>query len=174
MLPLGHFLVAAVPAVAYVVLRTRTLPSRKLLFVLFVGSQFPDLVDKPLAHQFHLIPNGRMFTHSVVVALPVSLGVLLLARRTDNVPAGLAFLFAYFTHIVGDRRTQLLQPNPQIHPNLLWPLTQVERAQGVPSWAGPGSINVKLWTVFSLVLLLVTASLTRQEVRAHSSTANHR
>ena len=95
MLPWGHLFVAALPVVAYVLVRDRRLPTPKLLYVVFVGSQFPDLVDKPLAHQFLLIPNGRMFAHSLVVAVPLCLVVTLAVRRSGHLREGVTFAFAY-------------------------------------------------------------------------------
>jgi hypothetical protein len=47
--PHEHLLVALLPVVAYVGVRDRS------------RSQFPDLVDKPLAHQFCVLPSGRVF-----------------------------------------------------------------------------------------------------------------
>jgi membrane-bound metal-dependent hydrolase YbcI (DUF457 family) len=163
-LPVGHFLVAAIPVVVYVFLRDRELPSRKLAFVVLVGSQFPDLIDKPLAYQFFLIPNGRMFAHSLVIAIPLSIAVLLFVRRTGHTREGLAFGFAYLSHIVADFRRMLLRADPQFSPNVLWPLVPANPVGLEPRWAGPGSINVKLWTAFSAALLLVTVYLVWAEL----------
>ena len=70
MFPIEHFLVAFLPVLMYVLVIDRRLPTVRLVAVAFIGSQFPDLVDKPLAYQFGLIPSGRVFMHSLPIALP--------------------------------------------------------------------------------------------------------
>jgi hypothetical protein len=65
-----------VPVFAYVLVRNRGLPSRALSFAVFVGSQFPDLVDKPLAQELVVIPSGRVFVHSLLFAVLISVSRL--------------------------------------------------------------------------------------------------
>ncbi|WP_380679199.1 metal-dependent hydrolase [Salinigranum sp. GCM10025319] len=163
-----HLLIAVVPVILYVLLRYRALPSLALVYVAFFGSQFPDLVDKPLATELLLIPNGRMFTHSLMIAVPVSIGVILFVRRRGYLREGAAFVFAYLSHIVADFHRQLLQQNPTVHPNMLWPLSEV-REHHIPFWAGPGDMYVHLWTAFSIVVLLLTAYLIKTELDAHAT-----
>jgi membrane-bound metal-dependent hydrolase YbcI (DUF457 family) len=163
-----HLLIAVVPVIAYFALRYRGRPSVKLVYVVFFGSQFPDLVDKPLATELFWIPNGRMFAHSLMIALPISIGVLLFVWRRDQLREGTAFVFAYLSHIVADFRQHLFQPNPTLHPNMLWPLSEV-REHHVPYWGGPGGIYADLWAAFSIFVLLLTAYLIITELDAEAT-----
>ena len=76
MFPIEHFLVAFLPVLMYVLVIDRRLPSVRLAAVAFIGSQFPDLVDKPLAYQSGLIPSGRVFMDSLPIALPFLIGII--------------------------------------------------------------------------------------------------
>jgi len=167
--PWGHFLIAFLPVVTYVVVRDRRLPTLRFVGVVFVGSQFPDMVDKPLAHQFGILPSGRVFMHSLPIALPLLLIVGLYGWQTDRTRASSAFIFAHLSHILADNYNAFLGPDPQIPPDLLWPFAPPIARPIVPEWAGPGGINVELWTLFSIaVLSIVTYSLTvdvREQLR---------
>nr|WP_276414143.1 metal-dependent hydrolase [Halomicroarcula sp. XH51] len=138
---------------AYVVVRDRDLPTLGLLAVVFVGSQFPDLVDKPLANQFALIPSGRVFMHSLPFAVPIALAVAVYGWNTGRLRAGTAFGFAYLSHLLADNYRALLAPDPSVPPDLLWPFLPAVTRSAVPHWAGPDGINVTLWTLFSAVVL---------------------
>lgn len=166
MTPVGHLLATAIPVLAYVLIRDRARPTRKLLFVVFFGSLFPDLIDKPLAYQWFLIPNGRAFAHSPLIAIPLSIGVLLIVRRTGHVREGVVFVFAYVAHIVADFWWLLDYPASNHYQYLLWPLVPAPTTPRVPAWAGPNAIYLTLWTVFSLAVLFFTGYLLVRELRA--------
>ncbi len=165
MLPHEHFIVAFVPICFYVVLRDRQLSSLSLTAIVFLGSQFPDLIDKPLAHQFGLIPSGRVFMHSLPIALPFLLIVAVYGWKTDRNRLSGAFIFAYLSHLVADHYTRLFGPDPHIPAQLLWPLVSVPAQTHPPHWAGPDGINVILWTLFSAVVLSATAYLVFRDLR---------
>ena len=172
MLPHEHFIVAFVPVFAYVVLRDRQLISLQLTAIVFIGSQFPDLVDKPLAHQFGLIPSGRVFMHSLPIAIPFLLIVAVYGWKTDRNPLSGAFIFAYLSHLVADHYTSLFGPDPHIPAELLWPLLSVPARTHHPHWAGPDGINIVLWTLFSAVVLLATAYFVVRDLRTQLGQAN--
>lgn len=155
MRPIEHLIVALVPVGLYVLLRDRRLLSLELAAVTFVGSQFPDLVDKPLALQLNLIPTGRVFMHSLPFAIPVWAFVVAYGWKTDRLRGGVAFVFAHALHLVADNRETLTAG--RIPNDLLWPLVAPTPRPAVPYWAGPGSINVHLFTLFSATVLTVTA-----------------
>lgn len=144
--------------------RDRSPPTRGLLFVVFVGSLFPGLVDKPLAHQFFLIPTGRAFTHSPLVAIPLSVGVLLAVQRSGHLREGTAFVFAYGAHVVTDVLWMLEYTPTDPLRHLLWPLLPAPSTPRVPEWAGPGEIYLTLWTAFSITLLSLTVYLLAREL----------
>jgi hypothetical protein len=165
MFPSEHFIVAFLPVLAYVVVRDRRLPTSRFVAVVFVGSQLPDLIDKPLAHQFGVIPSGRVFMHSLPVALPFLLVVGLYGWKTRRIRLGSAFVFAYLSHLLADNYRALLRPAPQIPPDLLWPFAPPISRPITPYWAGPDGINVQLWTLFSAVVLSIVLYLVVVDVR---------
>lgn len=155
MFPLGHFVVAAVPAVSYLMLQDRRLPGLQAVFVIGVGSQFPDLIDKPLSHLVFLLPpGGRIGAHSLPIAIPISVITLYVAWKLNRARAGEVFVFTYGVHIIADYR-ELLVPGGKAPAGLLWPLVPAPPGRVEPWWAGPDSINVKLWSLFSALVLVV-------------------
>ena len=102
MWPWGHLAVAYLVYVVY----TRLDPTRRqtaaTLTALALGSQFPDLIDKPLAWTFGVLPSGRSLAHSLftLVLLAVVLHrVAALYRRTD---LSEAFTIGAFAHTLTD------------------------------------------------------------------------
>lgn len=168
MRPVEHFVVALLPLLAYVLLRDRRLPTPRFVALLFVGSQFPDLVDKPLAHQFGVIPSGRVFLHSLPVALPFLLVVILYGYWTDRPRPTAAFAVAYLSHLFADNYRGLLGPTPTVSPDLLWPITEPVARPVVPYWAGPDGVNVRLWTLFSVVILTLLTYVVASDLRDHA------
>jgi len=155
--PIEHFVVALVPVLAYVLVRDRMLPAPTLVLVVFFGSQFPDLVDKPLAHVLGLIPSGRVFMHSLPFALPLSALVLAYAWRTRRLWTGCVFVIAYLSHLFADNHRVLFGQDPHIPNDLLWPFVPPTPRPDVPYWVGPNSINLHLWTAFSVLTLAIAA-----------------
>lgn len=105
-----------------------------------LGSLFPDLVDKPLAWSFGLLPSGVSMAHSVFVAVPLSVGVWLATQRVGAATAGAAFAVGYLLHLPADLAYPLLLSGrftPQI---LLWPVVTT------PSSPPPGLLaNVEYY-----------------------------
>lgn len=168
--PSEHFIVAFLPMMAYVVVRDKRLPSPRFIAIVFLGSQFPDLIDKPLAYQVGIIPSGRVFGHSLPVALPFLFVVGLYGWQTDRSRLSVAFVFGYLSHLFADNYTSFLKPNPQFPSDLLWPFAPPIPRSSVPHWAGPGGVNVELWTLFSLVVLSITVYAFITDVRKQFST----
>lgn len=96
--------------------------SRAELIAVFVGSQLPDLVDKPLAWWFSVLPSGRSLFHSLLVAVPLSLLVLVVAWYLTHPEVGFAFGVGYASHLVGDSYAALYYWRPEEFSFLLWPL----------------------------------------------------
>ncbi|WP_158056466.1 metal-dependent hydrolase [Halorussus halophilus] len=107
---------------------------------LAVGTQFPDLVDKPLAWTFGVLPSGHSLAHSALVAVPLALLAVTLGRRaaarnptSDFRGAGTAFAVGYLSHLPGDVFYPVIvggKPNVGF---LLWPL--------VPAAESPTSVG---------------------------------
>ena len=143
--------------------RTRRLPSLEIGAVAFVGSQFPDLIDKPLALQLQLIPTGRVFMHSLPFAIPVWLLVFAYGWKTERPRGAAAFVIAHASHLVADNYVPLALG--RIPNDLLWPFRPPVARPAVPYWAGPMSINVHLFTAFSIAVLTVTAYFLITDIR---------
>ncbi|MFC4438194.1 MULTISPECIES: metal-dependent hydrolase [Natrialbaceae] len=135
MWPLGH---AAVGYLCYT-LATRTRfdrpPGEITVLILLLGTQFPDLVDKPLAWYLGVIPTGRSLAHSLLLLVPLSIGVYLLVRRYDRPEYGIAFALGALSHTLVDAVPVLWgAPDPSF---LLWPALPVEPYEsGAPSVIG--------------------------------------
>jgi len=167
MLPIEHFIVAALPLGAYILLRDRQLPTPRVTALIFVGSQFPDLVDKPLAHQFGLIPSGRVFLHSLPIAVSFLAFVLYYGWRTERPRLSGVFAVAHLSHLLADNYQPLLDSPPTVSPDLLWPLTRPVTRSAVPHWAGDDGINILLWTTFSAAVLTLFGYIVIADIRDH-------
>lgn len=168
MFPVQHFLVVFLPVCAYVLVRDRELPSLPLVGVVGFGSQFPDLVDKPLFHESLVLPSGRVGTHSLPIAIPIAIAVMWYAVKTDRPRGGAVFVFAYAAHIFGDVYHVLLLPNRGIPSDLFWPFLRPVERPVVPFWAGPELIVVHAWTVFSGIVLLITGYFLLRDIAEQS------
>lgn len=98
--------------------RPRDYPTLALAF----GTQFPDLVDKPLAWTLGVLPNGRSLTHSLLTAavLLAVLRVVLGRRGYGSVWA--AFGVGYLSHIAGDVLVLVATDQYYFLGFLVWPL----------------------------------------------------
>lgn len=93
------------------------------------GSQFPDLVDKPLSWTFRVLPSGTSLAHSVFFAVPFSAAVRALARRLGRESAGTAFAIGYLLHLPGDAAYGIIYGRPVRPDALLWPLVPTPPAR---------------------------------------------
>ena len=86
-----------------------------------LGTQVPDLVDKPLAWTFDVLPSGVSLAHSLTFALPTTAAAFVLGRRTGRTGAAAAFAAAYGSHLVGDALYPLVRGKPFSLRFVLWP-----------------------------------------------------
>ncbi len=85
--------------------------------LLLVGAMLPDIIDKPIGQFFFrdIFNNGRIFSHTLLFILVISIIGLFLYRKFNN--SGLLVIsFGSFMHLVLDE--MWLTPS-----TLLWPLT---------------------------------------------------
>jgi len=107
-----------------------------------VGSQFPDLIDKPLGWGTAVLPSGTSLAHSLLVALPVALAALALGRRVGRPTVGVGCGLAYLAHLPGDvAYPALLGGDPKLA-FLLWPLVPVEQTPPTAVFARTGELVV--------------------------------
>lgn len=121
--PIKHVILSLLPVVCYSILRYRTVPSGVVVSVAVFAGLFADLIDKPLAWQFGLIPSGRMFAHSIVLSIPMLVVVLAVAAHTDRLFFGLVFAWGHLSHIATDFSSVLVRGTDSYwFPNLFWPV----------------------------------------------------
>lgn len=101
MWPWGHLAIAYLCYVAYA--RATGRPQRALpAIAVAFGSQFPDLIDKPLAWTVTVLPSGRSLAHSLFTAAVVLLVADRVSQRFKRRDATVAFAIGYLTHTVSD------------------------------------------------------------------------
>lgn len=93
--------------------------------VALLGTQAPDLLDKPLAWTFAVLPSGRSLGHSLVVAAVVLPVLWWVAGRRDARPLAAAFAVGYLTHLLTDALYPLLALDLKAVTFLGWPLLPV-------------------------------------------------
>lgn len=91
-----------------------------------LGSQFPDLIDKPLGWGTTLLPSGTTLAHSLLVAVPVAIVVIIVAQLLGRFSVGFGFSVAYLVHLPGDVIYPVLVGGDPKLSFLLWPLVPVD------------------------------------------------
>ena len=120
MWPWGHL---AAGYLVYRALDSNGARSTVSLVALAVGTQLPDLIDKPFAWTIPLLPNGRSLGHSLVLALPLLVGlIVVLDGRRRRVAAALAT--GYLTHLGTDALYPALTGEWYYVGFLGWPLIE--------------------------------------------------
>lgn len=122
MWPWGHLAFGYVLYSTFIHLRERRPPDGHATVALAVGTQFPDLVDKPLAWSLGVLPNGRSLAHSLITAVLLVVLVEFLARRRGGRRIGTAFAVGYFSHLAGDALYPALAGDYLSLGFLAWPL----------------------------------------------------
>jgi len=125
MLPWGHAAVGYLCYTLWLRVQERHPPTDLAVVALAIGTQFPDLIDKPLAWTFCVLPSGRSFGHSLVVTAILALGLWRLAQRFDRRREAGAFLCGHLTHIVADMLPAVLAGEWIQLRTLGWPLVPV-------------------------------------------------
>ncbi len=143
----------AVAYVGYSIL-TRVVAGRpptasEALLVAF-GSQIPDLIDKPLAWQFGVLPSGVSLAHSIFLAGPVSIAAVAVARLTRRPVAGVAFAVGWLSHLVGDVYYPLVYADAYSWDVVLWPVRPAATSPSV-------GFARQFWTYFDRYLEFLTS-----------------
>jgi len=129
MLPWEH---AAVGYLAYSLLShllVRRSPGALEAVAAVVGSQGPDLIDKPLSWQYGVFESGYALGHSIFLAVPLAVAAGLLARSYGRARVGAAFAVGYLLHLPGDIVEDVLRGGDVLLSPVLWP---VEKAPPSP------------------------------------------
>ncbi|RQG96169.1 metal-dependent hydrolase [Natrarchaeobius oligotrophus] len=135
MWPLGHAAIAYLCYTAATRVRLERPPAAIPVAIVLFGSQFPDLVDKPLAWYLGVLPTGRTLAHSLLLLVPLSVLVYAIAVRAEKPEYGIAFAIGVLSHALVDTIPALWGgTDPSF---LLWPLVPVEPYEnGAPTVFG--------------------------------------
>ena len=125
MWPWGHAALGYLLYSVFVRLRTREPPTGVGVVALLVGTQAPDLIDKPLAWYLHVLEYGRSLAHSVFTGGVILLTVVLFLRHRGHRAAATAFAIGYLSHLVGDSYTFVLAGDWEYLAFLVWPLLPI-------------------------------------------------
>jgi len=125
MLPWAHAAVGYLVYSVYSRWRVGRPPVGLTVYAVVLGTQFPDLIDKPLAWSFAVLPSGRSLGHSLF-----TLGVLLVVLRVtfrypDQRALSTAFGLGYVSHLLGDGIGAITSGEVSGLGYLLWPVTDV-------------------------------------------------
>ncbi|MBX0325413.1 metal-dependent hydrolase [Halomicroarcula sp. F13] len=123
MWPWGHAAVGYLLCTLWLRARYGHRPTAGVVLPLAVGTQFPDLVDKPLGWTLGVLPSGRAGAHSLLIALPllVVLWWHLDSRHGRTAVAG--FALGYLSHLAGDGIYAVFDGEVLYLGYLLWPVT---------------------------------------------------
>ena len=94
--------------------------------VVLLAAVLPDVIDKTLFWQFDVFHSGYALAHSILVTVPLVVGVGLLARGGGRPTLGLAFAIGYPLHLVGDVLPIYLSSGEWTIQHLLWPVVVIE------------------------------------------------
>ncbi|MFB6362099.1 MAG: metal-dependent hydrolase [Halobacteriales archaeon] len=106
--------------------RRGRVPEAPEVFLVAVGTQYPDLVDKPLAWTFGVLHSGRSLGHSVLFAgIVLALLYVFLVPRIDRSKL-IAFAVGWLSHPLGDLPFRGFLAGDAVAPTYLaWPLLPV-------------------------------------------------
>ena len=168
MLPLGHLTFAYLWYALYAASSTHRLPARLALLPLAFGSQFPDLIDKPLAY-IGVLTYGRSLAHSLFTFALCSLAVWwitirlrgrwsaeMLAERLRIVTPA-AFAIGYASHLLGDTYRFLLTGDLWAARFLLYPLFPVPESpsDNIAPWVRLFEIYQEMGTHPQITLIVL-------------------
>jgi membrane-bound metal-dependent hydrolase YbcI (DUF457 family) len=133
--PLGHATVGYLLYVPFALLTDRRLPYGLTLGALLVGTQFPDLVDKPLVF-VGVLPSGRSLAHSLFFAAGLLVVLWFVTRRYGRPHLTTAFAFGHLAHLLGDVVDPITTGRTGELVFLLWPLLPAPEygVENVPPW----------------------------------------
>jgi hypothetical protein len=161
MWPWGHAAVGYLIYMLFRRVRGEQWPADDVTVVaLAVGTQFPDLVDKPLAWSFSILPSGRSLAHSLLVGSLFLIAVVAVARRYNQTEPATAFAVGYYAHLFGDALLPLVRLDLTFLSFLGWPLLALPPYENDSSFlAHILNLSPEPFTVFGFLLTLGTIGL---------------
>jgi len=123
------------------------------LVALLLGTQFPDLIDKPLAWSFAVLPSGRSLAHSLFTLAIVVGAAWLVCRRYERASLAGVFGIGYASHLLGDALNAIVSLEWQYLTFLVWPLQPLPPYQRDSSFVAHfQSFQFTTWTWLGFLL----------------------
>jgi hypothetical protein len=105
-----------------------TTPVGAAVLALAVGTQFPDLVDKPLAWYLGVLPSGRSLGHSIFTTIILLAVVHWVATRYQRRELSIAFAVGQLSHLAADSVYPLFEGDWTAVGFVLWPVLSQQGA----------------------------------------------
>ena len=135
-------------------------PGERETVAVAIGTQFPDLVDKPLAWSLGVLPHGRSLAHSLLTAVAVAALVGYALRRRNYDAEATAFTVGYASHLAADAIAPALGGEFRELGYLLWPVVPALEYGTTPSFASQfGSLTLSPFLAAELALTVLAAAL---------------
>lgn len=109
--------------------QSRRPPGEAEAIAAVVGSQLPDLIDKPLGWRTSLLPSGYSLGHSLPVAVSTAVLAYLVSRHYGRGDVGAAFAIAYIVHLPADVLYPVVRGQWPNLGFLLWPFVEIPPSQ---------------------------------------------
>jgi hypothetical protein len=128
-----------------------------------MGTQFPDLLGKPLAWTFGVLPSGRSLFHSLFTCILILGGLWYAAKQRESrkaMSALIAFAVGYLSHLLSDGLNPLLNTEFSRLSFLLWPLLPTPNYETKQSFVAHFThIETSLFFLSQFLLLLIAGLL---------------
>ena len=133
MWPWGHLAVAYLLYSALTRWKDSSVSGGLAVFALAVGSQFPDLIDKPLGWSLGVLPGGRTLAHSVFLAAVLIPFIYMLATEYSQSEPATAFIVGYVVHLLTDIPPSVASGGFEDLTFLFWPVLEQPEYEEVDS-----------------------------------------
>lgn len=156
MWPWGHLAVGYLLCSLWIRSRYQQRPVAGVAIALAFGTQFPDLIDKPLAWHLGVLPSGRTGAHSLLVAIPLIICLVVLLDRVEQRPLARWFGIGYLAHVFSDGLYPVLYGEYAYLGYLLWPVTslpELEESAGIIAHFAAAELTPRILGEFGLFTL---------------------
>ncbi len=175
MWPWGHLAVGYLAYSGFRRLWTNCPPTSFETLSLAVGTQFPDLVDKPLAWGLNVLPTGRSLAHSLLTVSLLLAVTYRYCRRKGIQNLWIAFAVGYLTHPFADVLQPMIAGEYESVTFLLWPILELPAKQPVTlSSSVPGFFLFELSLVVVALVVWVFDGMPGLDSLRSSSSVFHR
>lgn len=97
-------------------------PDDLTFITLAIGSQLPDIIDKPLAWSVGVLPSGLSLGHSLLFLVSLTVITAALSNRYGRPELAGSVIVGVSSHLIGDVLFALLTGAPRPYHFLFWPV----------------------------------------------------